>query len=188
MQSGNFERAAELFRATLADAREAGAPLWAARALRHCAMALMWTEPDAARALLPEATDLNSAMADAVGLSQCDLVAGVVAAGTGDFDEARRLLARCRDRTRELNSSEPVDVVETLIAVALGERDAATAAVTRLVADVRAGSAVPAWAAIAALWLDRPDLWDFADIGWHDDAVAARRRWMRPLERLRTLR
>ena len=187
LQSGDFERAAELFRATLAHAREAGAPVWLARALRHCAMALMWTDPDGARELLPEASDLNAAMAYAVGLAQCDLIAAMVAAGTGDFDEGRRLLARCRDRAREMNASEPYDVVETLIGVALGEREVATAATVRLVADVQAGVAVPAWAAVAALWLDRPDLWDFSAIGWHDDAKAARQRWMRPLERLRAL-
>jgi hypothetical protein len=189
LQGGDFERAAGLFRATLDDARAGSAPLWAARALRHSALALMWVDPARARDLLPEARDLNAAMADAVGLAQCDLAGSVVAAGEGDFDRARGLLAQARERVRAMGTFEPVDLVEALICAVLDERDAALAAARRLVDDVRAGGpGIPAWAAIATLWVDRPDLFDFAEIGWYDAVDDARRRWMQPYEQMRALR
>jgi hypothetical protein len=38
---------------------------------------------------------------------------------------------------------------------------------------------------VAALWVARPEVFDFNSINWYDSADAARIRWMRPLERLR---
>jgi hypothetical protein len=162
--------------------------LWVARALRHSALALMWIDPAAARDLLPEARELNAALGDTVGLAQCDLAGSVVAAGEGDFARAKRLLAQAREQARAMGTFEPVDLAEALISAVLDERDAAMAATHRLVADVRGGRLIPAWAAVAALWVDRSDLYDLAEIGWYDTVDEARRRWLRPYQRMRALR
>ena len=188
LQGGDFERAAELFGKALAYAQAAGAPLWAAGAIRHRALAMMWIDPAAARQVLPQARELNAAMADTIGLAQCDLAASVVAAGLGEFDEARRLLVQSRQRMLEMGTFEPVDLAETLICSALGEYEGATVAAQRLANQVRDGDPIiPAWAAVAALWAGQPDLFDFDSIGWYDSPEAARRRWLRPYERLRAL-
>jgi hypothetical protein len=186
LQGGDFARAADLFGAAREHAQMAGAPLWMAGALRHLTLALMWLEPEAARQVLPQARELNSAMADSIGLAQCDLAAGLLAAGTGDIVEARRLLNRSRQTALEMGTGEPVDLVDTLICAALGEHDGAVAAARRLADQARDGAPIiPAWAAVAALWVARPEVFDFNSINWYDSADAARIRWMRPLERLR---
>ena len=188
LQGGDFQRAADLFGETLTYAHAAGAPLWMAAALRHRALALMWIEPEAAREVLPQARELNAALANTIGLAQCDLAASVVAAGTGDFDGARRLLVSARQRAMEMGTGEPVDLAEALICAALGEAEGAVAAARRLIRQVHAADPIiPAWAAVAAMWVGRPDLYDFDSIGWYDSAAAARQRWMRPYERMHAL-
>ncbi|MDT5030356.1 MAG: hypothetical protein QOC94_527, partial [Actinoplanes sp.] len=132
LQGGDFARAADLFGAAREHAQMAGAPLWMAGALRHLTLALMGLEPEAARQVLPQARELNSAMADSIGLAQCDLAAGLLAAGTGDIAEARRLLNKSRQTALEMGTGEPVDLVDTLICAALGDHDGAVAAARRL--------------------------------------------------------
>ncbi len=60
LQNARFAEAARFFESTLEAAREASAPLWEARALRHLLLALMWYDPDRTLALLGRARELNS--------------------------------------------------------------------------------------------------------------------------------
>ncbi|MGW0664417.1 hypothetical protein [Streptodolium elevatio] len=188
LHGGDFAVSADLFERTLAHARASGAPLWAARAARHLALATMWTEPHRALALLPDARDLNQSLGDVIGSAQCDLAAALASVALGDDAEALRMLAHAAQLTMEsgvVGQLLPVDAVGTLVHLAGGRRDEARAAAARLAADAHGERlAPPVWAAVTAQWLGEPALYDFASIGWYDQVDTARAKWMAPLQAL----
>lgn len=188
LHGGDFVRSAEHFRRTLDHARRAGAPLWGARAARHLALATMWFDPAAAAAALPGARELNQGLGDLIGLAQCDLAAAVWAVAQGDVAAADALLASARDLTHRsgvVGQLLPVEAVAVLVTLASGRPEPAREAAAALAADARGDQLMPpVWAAVAALWLDEPDLYEFAAVGWYDGADAARERWRQPLRTL----
>lgn len=199
LHSGQFTRSAELFEAMLDHARQVGAPLWAARAARHIALAAMWTNPARVRALLPEARELNEALGDLIGSAQCDLAACLAAVAEGELDRAGQLLESATRRTDEsgvVGQLLPVDAVAVAYHLVGGRRDDALSGARRLIADARdACVSPPVWAAVTSLWLDETapsgtgerspeDRYDFASIGWYDTADRARTRWRRALRGL----
>lgn len=188
LHGGDFGLSADLFERTLAHARDAGAPLWAARAARHLALATMWTDPERTLAMLPEARELNQSLGDVIGSAQCDLAAALALVARGDAPEALRLLAHAAQLTEAsgvVGQLLPVDAVGTLVHLAVGQRDEAREAAARLADDASGDClAPPAWAAVTALWLGEPALCDFASIGWYDQVETAREKWLAPLRRL----
>ncbi len=199
LHNGEFTGSLELFEATLDHARRVGAPLWAARAARHIALATMWTNPARVRTLLPEARELNEVLGDLIGSAQCDLAACLAAAAEGELDRAGRLLESARRRTDEsgvVGQLLPVDAVAVAFHLAGGQRDEALSGARRLIADARdACVSPPVWAAVASLWLDETEpstaaerapeeRYDFASIGWYGTVDEARTRWCWALRRL----
>ncbi|MEE6308010.1 hypothetical protein V1634_14370 [Plantactinospora veratri] len=189
---GDFTRSAGFFRQALDQARATGAPLWGARAARHLALATMWTDPELAASMLPEARELNQSLGDLIGLAQCDLAAAVAAAARGDCAEVDELLARAHRLTEEsgvVGQLLPVDAITVLAALATDRPELARTAAAALAADARADQlAPPVWAAVAGLWLGDDELHDFAAVGWYDSAKLARERWRGPLRMLRARR
>ncbi|GGV07046.1 hypothetical protein GCM10010182_27480 [Actinomadura cremea] len=182
LQNGRFEEAARLFETTSREARRANAPLWEARAQRHRLLALMWYDPDRTFALLPRARELNTSVGELIGVAQCDMAEALALAMTGERGRAARLLDVTARRFAELGARRellPVQAVQVLLHAAARNVDEARRAAGEL-----AGECLPVWKPVTAAWAGSPA--DFGEVGWLDDAEAARRRWAEPLERLRT--
>lgn len=187
LHNGRFAEAAEVFQASYDHAQQLEAPLWAARAARHLALALMWHDPQGALRALPQARHLNQSLEEHVGLAQCDMAEGLSRALLGDPDTASGLFASARagftaaGATYELLPIQPVEVLADLAA---GRVDAARDQ-TRLLAEAAAQGrplGPPAWAAITALWIGYPDP-AFDAIAWLDN-TDARSRWSGIVDRL----
>ncbi|MFJ2030759.1 hypothetical protein [Streptosporangium sp. NPDC087985] len=189
LHNARFQEAAELFTEVLSQARQAEVPLWAARAARHLALSCMWFDPDRTLRAIPEARELNQSLGEVVGLAQCDMAASMAHAMRGDWGNAVHLLGEARRTFEAVGASAeliPIDVVEILQLIAQGRDEQARELTVRLAeaADV-AEPFLPVWAAVTALWIGRPELHDFAGIGWLDLPDMTRERWFRPLDRLR---
>jgi tetratricopeptide (TPR) repeat protein len=183
LHGGEFERAASFYAGALADARGAAAPLWIARAARHVTLANMWFRPEQALRLLPEAYELNLALGEQIGVAQCELARGLSLAMLGKWKEAERWVAAARDRTDDYGAVGHPFAVMALINMARG-RAAEAESYGQAVfehASRRVGVNPPLWSAVTALWLGRPDLFEFDSVGWYDSADAARQRWLAPL-------
>ncbi|MGH4012448.1 MAG: hypothetical protein ACRDSL_00610 [Pseudonocardiaceae bacterium] len=145
----------------------------------------MWLDPGRSLAVLPEARDLNAALGDAIGLAQCDMAAALVHAHGGWPDDADHTLAAARDgliRAGAHFELLPVAPLQILLDAARGRDTEALDGARRLIDCAPVGP--PSWSAIAALWVDRPDWYDFDSLDWLDPTTA-RQRWRAPLERLR---
>ncbi len=193
LHNGLFTEAAELFDEALRQAEQANAPLWAARAARHLAQAYMWYDPELTLALVPRARELNHSAGELNGVAQCDMAAATACLMRGDRPAAADLLAAARRRFDDLGATRellPVDPLEVLYRCARGRYEEAVAITSRLAVAQAAGrpECVPVWVAVSALWTERPDLFDFAAIGWLDSPEQARLRWSESLRRLRESR
>jgi hypothetical protein len=190
LHNGQFSQAAEFFTSALERARRANAPLWAARASRHLALACMWLDPHRTLRVIPEARELNQSLGETVGLAQCDMAAAMAHALLGQRDEARTLLVDARRGFEQIGAEFellPVDPVEILFDLAWGPQDAGTAATRALCEAARSGRprGPRCWAAVSALWADLPQWYRFESCGWLDGPELARDRWLTPLHRLR---
>ncbi|WP_030042315.1 tetratricopeptide repeat protein [Streptomyces resistomycificus] len=188
LYNARFEQAADLFEAALAQAREVDAPLWAARTSRSLALACVWFDPGRALALLLQARELNNTLGEMVGLAQCHTAAALAHALRGEWQEVDSDLDRARCGFEAVGAEfelGPVPPIDILLRVAQGRTAEALAETRRLTDAERAGRrlAPPAWAAVSALWVDRPDWFDFDTIDWIEPATA-RDRWLAPLTRL----
>ncbi|MGH8902824.1 MAG: tetratricopeptide repeat protein [Egibacteraceae bacterium] len=191
MHNGRFEQAAELFTTTLEYARQAGAPLWVARATRHLALACMWFDPDRAFEVIPEARELNSSLGDGIGIAQCDMAAALSHAFCGEWADAERRLAEARSGFEAVGATFemlPVDPVEALLHLGQGHIKEARSVARRLATATKTRRPLgpPVWSAITALWVDQPDWYHFDTIDWIEPSTA-RERWMAPLTRLRVI-
>ncbi|GII86583.1 hypothetical protein Ssi03_45730 [Sphaerisporangium siamense] len=189
LHNARFPEAAELFTEVLAQARQADAPLWAARAARHLALASMWFAPDRTLQIVPEARELNQSLGEVVGLAQCDMAASMAHAMRGEWDSAEYLLGAARRTFETVGATAellPIDVVEVIQLIARG-RDEQARDLTRRLAEAASVEEpfLPAWAAVTALWTEQPELYDFTGIGWLDLPGTTQERWLRPLRRLR---
>lgn len=190
LHNARFEEAARLFHRALLLSEQAGAPLWAARAARHLAQALMWDDPDRTLDLLPQARELNQAVGELNGLAQCDLAASMAWALRGEHDRAAELLGAARRSLEELDAVRellPAEAIEVLLHTALDRTTEAIDIAGRLASAAASGrlECVPVWVAVTTLWAGRTDLFDFASIGWLDSPTVTRERWLEPLRRLR---
>ncbi|WP_067469406.1 hypothetical protein [Actinomadura macra] len=181
LHNARFAEAAELFESTLEAAREANAPLWEARALRHLLLALMWHDPDRTLSLLGRARELNSSAGEPIGLAQCDMAEAMARALRGERRAATTLLDAAARRFGELGASRellPVEALRVLLDASGGRTDQAAGTARSLSEDC-----LPVWAPVTRSWagLDA----DFSAIGWLDDPDSARRRWSETLARLR---
>ncbi|WP_460362618.1 hypothetical protein, partial [Actinocorallia lasiicapitis] len=150
LHNARFAEAAGLFRDALDLARRVHAPLWEARALRHRVLALMWSDPEAARPLIPRARELSAAVFEEIGVAQCDLAELVVRAAAGDGRGALEGIAAVRDRYAELGATLellPVEAVEVLFEAAFGDPGRASGRASEL-----RGTTLPVWAAVAGQW------------------------------------
>ncbi|MBE1532623.1 hypothetical protein [Actinomadura algeriensis] len=182
LQSALFAEAAGYFEVTLEAAREAHAPLWEARALRHLLLALMWYDADRTLSLLGRARELNASTGEAIGLAQCDMAEAMARALRGERRTAARLLDAAARRFDELGASRellPVEALQVLLD-ASGGHPARAARTARSLGE----DCLPVWGPVTRSWagLDA----DFGAIGWLDDPAAARRRWSEAAARLRT--
>ncbi|WP_242909669.1 hypothetical protein [Actinomadura terrae] len=182
LQNARFAEAAGYFESTLEAAREANAPLWEARALRHLLLALMWYDPDRTLALLGRARDLNGSAGEAIGLAQCDMAEAMARALRGERHAASELLDAAARRFGELGASRellPVEALQVLMDASGGRMAQAARTAESLSEDC-----LPVWAPVTRTWagLDA----DFGAIEWLDDPDSARRRWSDALTRLRT--
>ncbi|MGH3712009.1 MAG: hypothetical protein ACRDT4_00870 [Micromonosporaceae bacterium] len=192
LHNARFAESAALFAEALEQAEQANSPLWAARGARHLAQATMWYDPEATLRLVPRARELNYSAGELNGVAQCDLAAATAHAYRGEWERAGELLAAARRRFTELGATRellPVDPLEVLHCTALGRHDDAVEITSRLAAAQAEGQplCVPVWVAVSALWTERPELCDFATIGWLDSAEQARARWSEPLRRLQAV-
>jgi tetratricopeptide (TPR) repeat protein len=190
MHNARFDDAARLFHQALLLSEQAGAPLWAARAARHLAQALMWDDPDRTLSLLPQAREFNVAVGELNGLAQCDLAAAMAWALRGDQERAAELLGAARSRLEELGAVRellPAEPIEVLFHAALGRTAEAAEQAAHLASAEAAGrpACVPVWVAVTTLWAGRTDLFDFASICWLDSPTVTQERWLEPLRRLR---
>ncbi|WP_301174596.1 hypothetical protein [Actinomadura geliboluensis] len=181
LQNAHFAEAARFFEATLEAAREANAPLWEARALRHLLLALMWYDADRTLSLLRRARELNSSAGESIGLAQCDMAEAMAQALRGERRKAAELLEAAARRFGELGASRellPVEALQVLLDASCGRTTRAARAAQRLSEDC-----LPVWGPVTRSWagLDA----DFAAIEWLDDPESARRRWSEALDRLR---
>jgi len=189
LYNADFEQASELFDEALKNAHQINAPLWAARASRHLVLACAWFDPCRALGLIPRARELNDALGEMVGLAQCDTAGALAHALRGEWDCVDDLLDRAR-RGFETVGAEfellPVPPIEVLLHVARGHAEEALTYTERLIEAARTGRPVapPAWTAVSAVWVGRPDWFDFNSIDWTEPA-SARDRWLAPLTRLR---
>ncbi|MFA1550699.1 hypothetical protein [Actinomadura chokoriensis] len=180
LQSARFAEAARFFESTLQAAREANAPLWEARALRHLLLALMWFDPDRTLSLLGRARELNSSAGEAIGLAQCDMAEAMARALRGERHTAADLLDAAARRFGELGASRellPVEALQVLLDASGGRTQQAARTARRLGEDC-----LPVWGPVTRSWagLDA----DFAAIEWLDDPESAQRRWSEALSRL----
>ncbi|RFS85969.1 hypothetical protein D0T12_04840 [Actinomadura spongiicola] len=181
LHNARFAEAAQFFETTLDAAREANAPLWEARALRHLLLALMWYDPDRTMSLLGRARELNGSAGEPIGLAQCDMAEAMARALRGEHHAAAALLEAAARRFGELGASRellPVEALQVLLDASGGRMAEATRTARNLTDDC-----LPVWAPVTRAWagLDA----DFTAIAWLDDPDAARRRWSQALTRLR---
>jgi hypothetical protein len=191
MHNGSFERAAALFADTLNHAKQAAAPLWIGRALRHLALACMWFDPARALALVPEGRELNLSLGDGVGIAQCDMAAALAHAFRGQWADAERHVAEARAGLAAVGATFemlPVDPIDVLVHLGQGRVTEARAVTRRLIDDAQRGRphGPPVWSAVTALWVERPDWSDFYLIDWLEPETA-RDRWAAPAARLTSL-
>ncbi|MEV4747569.1 hypothetical protein AB0K21_14435 [Streptosporangium sp. NPDC049248] len=189
LHNARFQEAAELFTRVLAEARQADAPLWAARAARHQALASMWFDPELTLRTVPEARELNQSVGEVVGLAQCDMAESMAHAMRGEWAVATRLLDEARRTFEAVGASAellPIDVVEVLQLIARGQDEQALSITVRLAETAGAEEAfLPVWSAVTALWTGQPELHDFTRTRWLDLPETTRERWVQPLHRLR---
>ncbi|TDC69840.1 hypothetical protein E1200_07055 [Actinomadura sp. GC306] len=181
LQNARFAEAARFFESTLEAAREANAPVWEARALRHLLLALMWSDPDRTLSLLGRARELNNSAGELIGLAQCDMAEAMARALRGDHRAAAELLEAAARRFSELGATRellPVEALQVLLDAAGGGKAQAERIARRLGEDC-----LPVWAPVTRLWAGQDA--DFGGIGWLDDPDSARRRWAEALTRLR---
>ncbi|MDL4773959.1 hypothetical protein [Actinomadura xylanilytica] len=181
LQNARFAEAAQFFEATLQAARQANAPLWEARALRHLLLAVMWYDPDQTLSLLARARELNSSAGEPIGLAQCDMAEAMARTQRGEHRAASRLLEAAARRFGELGASRellPVEALQVLLDASGGRTAQAARTARRLGEDC-----LPVWAPVTRSWagLDA----DFESIEWLDDPDSARHRWSQVLARLR---
>ncbi|WP_396448896.1 hypothetical protein [Actinomadura sp.] len=181
LHNARFAEAAGFFEVTLDAAREANAPLWEARALRHLLLALMWYDPDRTLSLLGRARELNASAGEAIGLAQCDMAEAMARALRGERRTAAELLAAAARRFGELGASRellPVEALQVML-YASGGRAAQAASTARTLGE----DCLPVWVPVTRSWagLDA----DFSAVAWLDDPDSARRRWSEALDRLR---
>ncbi|MEU5993856.1 hypothetical protein ABZ806_33205 [Spirillospora sp. NPDC047418] len=182
LQNARFAEAARFFESTLEAAREANAPLWEARAIRHLLLALMWYDSDRTLALLGRARELNNSVGEPIGLAQCDMAEAMARALRGEHRTAAELLEAAARRFRELGASRellPVEALQVLLDASSGHTEQAARTARRLGEDC-----LPVWEPVTRSWagLDA----DFAAIKWLDSPESARRRWSEALARLQT--
>ncbi|MGW9208106.1 hypothetical protein ACWGR4_14075 [Embleya sp. NPDC055664] len=187
LHNGRFEDAARVFQEAYDHAHRLGAPLWAARAARHLALACVWYDPDRAARALPHARQLNQSLEEHVGLAQCDMAEGLSRAFLGDPTAAAVLVARARAGFEAAGATYellPVEPVEILVGIATGRDVQACEGARRLVDAVHRGQPLgpPSWAAVASLWANLPEAADFDRVGWLD-AADAKVRWRGVLDR-----
>jgi hypothetical protein len=188
MHNARFEQAAELFAANLERARQADAPLWVARSARHLAMTYMWFDPSRALALIPEAREINQSLGDSIGINQCDTAAALAHGLRGEWLDTERLLVQARTRREALGAPfgmTLIDVIEVLLHLAMGRSNDAQIVARELISATHADPprGHPVWAAVAAMWVERPDWFDFNSIDWIEPNLA-HGRWRVPLERV----
>ncbi|MFD0902094.1 hypothetical protein [Actinomadura sediminis] len=181
LHNARFAEAAGFFEVTLEAAREADAPLWEARALRHLLLALMWVDPDRTLTLLGRARELNGSAGEAIGLAQCDMAEAMARALRGERRAAAGLLEAAARRFGELGASRellPIEALQVLLDASGGQAAQAARTARSLGEDC-----LPVWAPVTRLWagLDA----DFSAIEWLDDPDSARHRWSQALARLR---
>ncbi|OLT11434.1 hypothetical protein BJF79_24205 [Actinomadura sp. CNU-125] len=181
LQNARFAEAAGFFEVTLEAAREADAPLWEARALRHLLLALMWYDADRTLSLLGRARELNASAGESIGLAQCDMAEAMARALRGERRAAAGLLDAAARRFGELGASRellPVEALQVLLDASGGEPARAARTARSLAEDC-----LPVWAPVTGAWagLDA----DFGAVEWLDDPDSARRRWSQAAARLR---
>lgn len=181
LQNARFAEAAGFFESTLDAAREANAPLWEARALRHLLLALMWYDPDRALSLLGRARELNNSAGELIGLAQCDMAEAMARALRGERRMAAELLEKAARQFEELGASRellPVEALRVLLDASGGRMARAARTARRLGEDC-----LPVWAPVTRSWAGLAA--DFTAIEWLDGPDSARRRWSDALARLR---
>ena len=191
MHNALFVKASELFSKALETARESSAPLWIARAARHRAMACMWTAPDVAARLIPEARELNVVLAEGLGRFQCDLATAMVALHRGEHAEAAHAIGAARSGFKGLGATFdllPVEPVEILFHLARGDIALAKTVARRLIDAEHAHRPLgpPVWCAVAALWVGEDGWYDFDLLDWLE-SPSARERWLAPLNLIRSV-
>ncbi|MFG2249118.1 hypothetical protein [Spirillospora sp. NPDC048823] len=180
LQNARFAEAARFFESTLEAAREANAPLWEARALRHLLLALMWYDPGRTLALLGRARELNTTVGEPIGLAQCDMAEAMARALRGERRTAAELLDAAARRFGELGASRellPVEAIQILLDASSGHTEQAARTAQRLGEDC-----LPIWKPVTRSWAGLEA--DFAAIEWLDDPESAGRRWSEALSRL----
>ncbi|GAA4242420.1 hypothetical protein GCM10022254_75370 [Actinomadura meridiana] len=181
LQNARFAEAAAFFESTLAAAREASAPLWEARALRHLLLALMWYDPERTLSLLGRARELNRSAGEPIGLAQCDMAEAMARALRGEGRTAVGLLETAARRFGELGAARellPVEALSVLLDASAGRMEQATRTARSLGEDC-----LPVWVPVTRSWagLDA----DFSAVEWLGDPDDARHRWSHALTRLR---
>ncbi|WP_141579461.1 hypothetical protein [Actinomadura sp. WMMA1423] len=185
LQGGEHAKAADFFEAALQQARAGASPIWAARTMRHLAIACSFAAPDRTLALVPQARDLNESLEEHIGVAQCDQALAVAWAWKGDRERAYAELRRAQSYGIDPISIGHPGMIEVLFARAAGNDEAVTQAVEGVFRGRRSPTSRPhVWLAVTALWADRLDLADFDRVEWYDSTDAARARWLDVPERL----
>jgi len=192
IQGGEHEKGAAHFEDALVEAKQSGSPLWSARALRHVAHARMWYDPDGTLAILPEATEINSALNETTGIAQIEMAEALAWAWKGDWTRSETMLQACKSHHLDPVAIGHPGMIEILIALGQGDEDRVRLVADQALRDPRArmvGDRRPhVWLAVIALWSGRTDVNKFSDIEWYDSSTLATERFMRVKNRAIALR